>query len=291
MNKRHNAFTLVEILVVLAIIAILAAILFPVFGRARESARQTNCQSNLQQIYTAVALYKADEAYYPASLVDILGEGAKYDARAEGATVGVAGTLGNNAPGYFKGGQDSLLCQDDDLLSDAPRSSYGFLSKTTPPSTNATNLVDPNTDLGQSVWNYWGYRDNGFAYTSPAGAAAGTPKGSPLLVTPRNSQNVDQLYAHPLKGDTSVNVLKYSMSNRFAPPSTIITHCVHHRLQTAKNLTTNGELYKVPADSTNAKDIVVRLDGSTKAVDVTQWNTPDPAGPPSNNSWQTQTKQ
>ncbi len=74
MNKRHNAFTLVEILVVLAIIGILAALLFPAFGRARESARQTNCASNLQQIGVAVLQYRKDEGRYPDTLVDILGE-------------------------------------------------------------------------------------------------------------------------------------------------------------------------------------------------------------------------
>jgi len=63
---RHNhkllpkAFTLVEILVVIAIIAILAAILFPVFARARENARRSSCQSNLKQIGIATMQYLQD---------------------------------------------------------------------------------------------------------------------------------------------------------------------------------------------------------------------------------------
>jgi Type II secretory pathway, pseudopilin PulG len=46
--------------VVIAIIAVLAAILFPVFAQAREKARQASCQSNLRQIGLAFALYTQD---------------------------------------------------------------------------------------------------------------------------------------------------------------------------------------------------------------------------------------
>jgi prepilin-type N-terminal cleavage/methylation domain-containing protein/prepilin-type processing-associated H-X9-DG protein len=56
----RRGFTLIELLVVIAIIAILAAILFPVFARAREKARQANCQSNYKQIGLALAMYYND---------------------------------------------------------------------------------------------------------------------------------------------------------------------------------------------------------------------------------------
>ena len=58
--SRPKAFTLVELLVVMAIIAILASILFPVFGRARENARRASSQSNLKQIGLAFAQYTQD---------------------------------------------------------------------------------------------------------------------------------------------------------------------------------------------------------------------------------------
>jgi len=57
---RRRGFTLIELLVVIAIIAVLAAILFPVFARAKASARQTTCLSNLKQIGASLALYMAD---------------------------------------------------------------------------------------------------------------------------------------------------------------------------------------------------------------------------------------
>jgi prepilin-type processing-associated H-X9-DG protein len=56
-------------LVVIAIIAILAAILFPVFARAREQARKAACQSNLKQIGLAVAQYTQDfDEQYPVAV-------------------------------------------------------------------------------------------------------------------------------------------------------------------------------------------------------------------------------
>lgn len=65
-QQQVEGFTLIEILIVLTIISILAAILFPVFARARENARRTSCLSNLKQIGLGVMMYTQDyDENYP----------------------------------------------------------------------------------------------------------------------------------------------------------------------------------------------------------------------------------
>lgn len=66
-NSKRSAFTLIEMLVVIAIIGMLAAILFPVFARARENSRRSSCQSNLKQLGIGILQYTQDydERYIP----------------------------------------------------------------------------------------------------------------------------------------------------------------------------------------------------------------------------------
>lgn len=59
-NNRRQGFTLIELLVVISIIAVLAAILFPVFSRARENARRASCMSNLKQVALGFMMYAED---------------------------------------------------------------------------------------------------------------------------------------------------------------------------------------------------------------------------------------
>jgi len=59
-KQNNQGFTLIELLVVISIISLLAAILFPVFARARENARRTSCMSNLKQIGLAMMQYTQD---------------------------------------------------------------------------------------------------------------------------------------------------------------------------------------------------------------------------------------
>ena len=58
--RRSKAFTLLELLVVMAVIALLAALLLPALSRAKETVRRTACLNNLKQVNLAIHLYADD---------------------------------------------------------------------------------------------------------------------------------------------------------------------------------------------------------------------------------------
>lgn len=77
---RRRAFTLIEVLVVIAVVAMLVGLLLPALGAARRSGRQTTCLANLRSIQTAQLIY-ADA--YRGFLADVgLPHGGSGDARA-----------------------------------------------------------------------------------------------------------------------------------------------------------------------------------------------------------------
>jgi prepilin-type N-terminal cleavage/methylation domain-containing protein len=65
--RRNRAFTLVELLVVISIVALLVALLLPGLGKAREQARRTACLSNVRQQAIGATSYAADNRGWYAS--------------------------------------------------------------------------------------------------------------------------------------------------------------------------------------------------------------------------------
>ena len=81
MIKRKKGFTLIELLVVITIIAVLAAILFPVFLMARAKARAVNCMNNLKQLTGFFAMYMADwSGTFPTTAIPGSSSGNSMDA-------------------------------------------------------------------------------------------------------------------------------------------------------------------------------------------------------------------
>lgn len=108
-RESQRGFTLIELMIVVAIIGILATILIPNFVHARAQAQTAGCESNLRSIATAAELYYADKQVYPASgPVDQNLFGPEYlnntpvdpAALSVGAKYGFINNAGANPPSY-----------------------------------------------------------------------------------------------------------------------------------------------------------------------------------------------
>ena len=65
LDSRRPAFTLIDVLVVIAIIAVLIALLLPAVQQAREAARRTQCKNNMKQMGLATANYESTYSLLP----------------------------------------------------------------------------------------------------------------------------------------------------------------------------------------------------------------------------------
>lgn len=65
MNHTNRGFTLIELMMVVVIIGILAAIAIPKYSGVTESARHAACRSNLRNIAGALSIYYAENDGYP----------------------------------------------------------------------------------------------------------------------------------------------------------------------------------------------------------------------------------
>lgn len=73
---RRQAFTLVELLVTIGIIALLISILLPVLGRVRKQADATKCAANLHGMAQAATMYASQYRCYPPGRLEKLAPGA-----------------------------------------------------------------------------------------------------------------------------------------------------------------------------------------------------------------------
>lgn len=286
-KSARAGFTLIEILAVLTVITLLAAILFPVFARARQSGRQTRCSTNLHQIYLATRQYYQDQQGYPTSLAPMLPAGTTVVFTTGGSPLnfipdeapssdGTSGS-GSSTSEMSTNSSNAFVEDEPEIRSTTVSGSVGYLQSmdvlTCPSDTDTENVngfassYDTKT---QTLWNFWGYDERGYAMSGQTETLR--PE---VLVNPA------------LPYDGRRNPVRFSLSNRFASPQTIITHCIYHRNSTSR-LKNPTDLYN-PADPSaglGASDIILRLDGTVKLRDVSGFKG---NGTSTGNQWQVQT--
>ncbi len=238
--KPTSGFTLVELLVVMGIIIVLAALLFPVFSSVRIKGRENTCMSNLHQIGIAIKAYQAEHhAYPPPPWYD----GNRYQ-----------GGVSALYPDYITD-KGLMLCPDDQL---AQREGETAREKVY---SSYNGMVDPNTwqfelngsSLPLRLYNYYGYDSDGYDVFTP-------PGGANPFISPVNSALPTWLASDGLTWRFYPRLM-----NRYAPDNAIITHCPHHRSR-----------YGTTPDK--QRDLVLRLSGRTDKVTIGPMATADGTG-------------
>lgn len=238
--SRRSGFSLVELLTVIAIIAILAAIIFPVMGVVKDKARQSECMTNMHQITMALQLFKQDNRKYPTVLST-----AALDSS------GNQGSPGNTVS--FEQAKDGT-----GLFPEYAKSSIKLFHCSTSKITNTTDLVEidafpDGAKLSKPVYCY--------AYDSYMCYVSGTPSGGVYSGTSQVSQHYTTSWAtsdgangtntvdsYPAdkdfvaSSDTALKQIDYERQLKFRNPpgDTVVTWCSNHETITSAGVSGNA---------------------------------------------------
>lgn len=280
-TRKQSGFTLIELLTVIAIIAVLAAIIFPVMSAAKAQAKRTQCISNMEQIYQAVQLFMADEHRYPefiAGPVQWKIEGGSYVPDANGNRtplpltdckgVTTANTLVGLYPEYIKSSTD-LKCplankvKSIDVVQDPM---YEYLR-----SMDWTDRTPPLRAIGQkdlsgNLEPFYLYKASTYDIQLPKGSAEDEVHYSTVWTNedsvtlqqggqPATNPGISGAQVSINDLETRLAIIQRQLKWRQPPSDTVVTWCSLHRDAAGDGTPDNG-----------SKDVILFLDGNAKLM-------------------------
>ncbi len=272
MKKR--AFTLVELMVVLAIIALLSALIFGAISSVREGNKRGSCQGNLNLIYAATRLYAQDnDGQFPYFNADVAKDTASSPDKTPNKGLGLWALYvygpqpANSSPDPVYGlpysPNDSLDPAKPATLSSYLKAPRAFHC----PSDNFDHVVSytggsqPKTiSSGELEFKGDDNRQHLNPYYLSYQGVDDQPNGG-LYSSFRYSEATRQMRSFKQNDPTTDKV---SLRDRRAPDQTVMTWCRFHRPLTKDGLTVST------TDLSRTFDNVLFLDGSVQSVPVQQ---------------------
>jgi prepilin-type N-terminal cleavage/methylation domain-containing protein len=125
LKKRESGFTIVELLIVIVVIGLLAALVITTYSGIQAKARNSKRQTDVQSVQTQVEAYFAQNGHYP-SFADLsssswlttnmksMDQGALHDPSASGTGLTVSLTAGSKVYQYAPLNSGGTSCESDD---------------------------------------------------------------------------------------------------------------------------------------------------------------------------------
>jgi len=219
--RTRNGFTLLELLTVVAIMAILMAVMFPVFKTAKENSRKASCISKMHTIGSALQQYQLDNHRYPRCLL-----------------------------GYYSATGEPMTSCTDGLYPEYVRSIKDFTCDSASGNVDDEMVVDP-PPLGGGTEKLHYYVGDSYDWTNSA--LLGSPTATYTTIWASVLANVAQYTVCDGPGDTSDKQLRdFSRQLRFknADSTAVVTWCMNHRGggDVAEVLFLNGAVSQVILD-------------------------------------------
>ena len=142
-NVMKRAFTLVEVMIVVAILGILAAIVMPTFQNSTAKAKESAAKENLQALRIAIARYAIDHNDIPPGYQNgnpsllVLNSALHYQ------LIGAGNYLHTFPENPFNGSVDFDVIADDETFPTEPTGDFGWVYQ---PATKTIKLNSPGTD-------------------------------------------------------------------------------------------------------------------------------------------------